>query len=94
MFYSLKIYFGVLIITQKRADRYSRLFVKSYSLHHHRLLVAVWKCEQKPSVIVDGDAVNGGAETAVLPFGVEEVKLHKRKEESAELIRNGGKDTV
>ena len=56
-------------------------------LHHHRLLAAVCEGEHKPSVIVNGDAVNGVAETAVLPFGVEEVELAKLKEESAELIR-------
>jgi len=36
---------------------------------------------------VDGDALHGGAKPAVLPFGIEEVKLAKLKEESAELIR-------
>ena len=36
---------------------------------------------------MNGDALNGGAEAAVLPFGVEEVKLAKLKEESAELVR-------
>ena len=36
---------------------------------------------------MDGDAFNGGAEAAVLPFGVEEVELSDFKEESAELVR-------
>ena len=58
-----------------------------YSLHHHRFLAAVRKGEHKPSVIVNGDALYDGAEAAVLPFGVEEVKLAKLKEESAELVR-------
>ena len=57
------------------------------SLHHHRLLAAVREGEHKPSVVVDGDALNGGAESAVLPFGVEEVKLAELKEETAELVR-------
>ena len=48
-------------------------------LHHHRFFAAVCKGKQKPSVIVDGDALDGGAETAVLPFGVEEVKFAKLK---------------
>ena len=56
-------------------------------LHHHRLLAAVRKGEHKPTIVVDGDALYNGAETAVLPFGIEEVKLAKLKEESAELIR-------
>ena len=58
-----------------------------YSLHHHRLLAAVGKGEHKPSVIVDSDALNNCSETDILPFGVEEVKLAKLKEESAKLIR-------
>ena len=62
---------------QKRADRYSRLFVKSYSLHHHRLRAAVCEGEHKPSAMVNGDALHNGTESAVLPFGVEEVKLAK-----------------
>ena len=33
-----------------------------------------------------GDALDGGAESAVLPFGIEEVKLAKLKKESAKLI--------
>ena len=36
---------------------------------------------------MNGDALHGGAKTAVLPFGVEEVELAKLKEESAELVR-------
>ena len=56
------------------------------TLHHHRLLAAVCKGEHKPSVIVNGDPLYDGAETTVLPFGVEEVELAKLKEESAELI--------
>ena len=55
-------------------------------LHHHRLLAAVRKCEHKPSVVVNGDALNGGAETAVLPFGIEEVEFAKLKEETAKLV--------
>ena len=56
-------------------------------LHHHSLFTAVREGEHKPSVIVDGDMLDGGAETAVLPFGVEEVKLAELKEEPAELVR-------
>ena len=56
-------------------------------LHHHRLLATVCEGEYKPSVIVDGDTLYDGAESAVLPFGVEEVELAKLKEESAELVR-------
>ena len=39
-------------------------------------------CEgkHKPSIVVNGDALNRGAESAVLPFGVEEIKLAKLKE--------------
>ena len=36
---------------------------------------------------MNGDALNGGAEAAVLPFDVEEVKLAKFKDKSAELVR-------
>ena len=46
-----------LFLKKKRADLYSRLFVKSYSLHHHRLLASVCKGEHKTSVVVDGDAL-------------------------------------
>ena len=56
-------------------------------LHHHRFLAAVCEGEHKPSVIVNGNALYDGAEAAVLPFGVEEVKFAKLKEESAELVR-------
>ena len=56
-------------------------------LHHYRLLAAVREGEHKPTVVVDGDALDGGAKSAVLPFGVEEVKFAKFKEESAKLIR-------
>ena len=52
-------------------------------LHHHRLFAAVCECEHKPSVVVDGDALDGGAETTVLPFGAEKVKLAKLKEHTA-----------
>ena len=56
-------------------------------LHHHRLFTAVCEGKHKPSVVVNGDALNGGAKSAVLPFGIEKVKLAKLKEESAKLIR-------
>ena len=56
-------------------------------LHLRRLLTAVCEGKHKPSVVVNGDALDGGAETAILPFGVEEVKLAKLKEESSELAR-------
>ena len=36
---------------------------------------------------MNGDALYDGAEAAVLPFGVEEVKLSDFKEKSAKLIR-------
>ena len=36
---------------------------------------------------MNGDVLYDGAEAAVLPFGVEEVKFAKLKEESAELVR-------
>ena len=36
---------------------------------------------------MNGDPLYDGAEAAVLPFGIEEVKLAKLKEESAELVR-------
>ena len=62
-------------------------FLFLMELHHYRLLAAVREGEHKPSVIVDGDALNGGAKSAVLPFGVKKVKLAKLKEESAKLIR-------
>ena len=65
--------------TTKRADHYSRLFVKSYSLHHHRLFAAVAEGEHKPAIVVNGNAFYNGVETAVLPFGVEEVKFAKLK---------------
>ena len=56
-------------------------------LHHHCLFTAVCKGEHKSSVVVDGDALDGGAESIILPFGVEEVKLAELKEETAELVR-------
>ena len=56
-------------------------------LHHHRFFAAVREGEHKSSVVVDDDALNGGAEAAVLPFGVKKVKLAKLKEKSAELVR-------
>ena len=63
-------------------------FLFLMELHHYRLLAAVREGEHKSSVIVDGDALNGGAESAVLPFGVEEVKfaklLEKHRAELAE----------
>lgn len=65
--------------TTKRADHYSRLFVKSYSLHHHRLFAAVAEGEHKPSVIVNGDAVNGCVKAAVTPFGVKDIVLSDLK---------------
>lgn len=37
---------------------------------------------------MDGDALDGGAESAVLLFGVEEVKLSELKKETAEDIRS------
>jgi hypothetical protein len=56
-------------------------------LHHHSLFTAVREGEHKSSVVVDGDALDGGAESIILPFGVEEVKLAELKEETAELVR-------
>ena len=48
-----------LFLKKKRTDHCSRLFVKSYLLHHHRFLAAVREGEHNPSVIVNGDALNG-----------------------------------
>ena len=48
-----------------------------YSLSkHNRYLAAVCEGEHKPSVVVNGDALYDGAEAAVLPFGVEKLKLY------------------
>lgn len=49
--------------------------------NHHHLLAAVRKGEHKPTIVVDGDALYNCSESAVLPFGVEEVKLAKLKED-------------
>ena len=88
VFFNLSIVFYKIIPKkQKRADLYSRLFVKSYSLHHHRLLAAIAEGKHKPSVVVDGDALDDSVETAIAPFGVEKFKLSEFKEESAEDIR-------
>jgi len=78
-------YRGVFYI-QKRADHNSRLLICERSLHHHRLLAAVRKGKLKPSVVVNGDALNGGGEAAVLPFGVKEVNLSEFKEKTAKNI--------
>ena len=48
-----------LFLKKKRADHNSRLFVKKLLLHHHRLLAAVAEGEHKPSVIVNGDVLDG-----------------------------------
>ena len=64
---------------KKRADHCSRLFVKSYSLHHHCLLAAVAEGKHKPSVIVNGDVVNDSVKTAVTPFGVKDIVLSNLK---------------
>ncbi len=52
----------------KRADHHSRLLICKRSLHHHRFLATVCKCEHKPSVVVDTDALDGGAESAYALF--------------------------
>ena len=64
------------------------------NLHHHRLLAAVRKGKHKPSVVVDGDAFDGGAESAVLPFGIKKVKLAEFKEETAEIGRASCRERV
>ena len=44
--------------------------------------------QKEPTVVVNGDALYDGAKTAVLSFGVEEVKLSEFKEETAELVHS------
>ena len=72
---------------EKRADHRSRLLICKCALHHHRLLAAVCEGKHKPSVVVNGDALDDSVETAIAPFGVEKFKLSEFKEESAELVR-------
>ena len=76
-----------IVYKQKRADHNSRLLICKRSLHHHRFLAVVAEGEHKPSVVVDGDAVNDCVETAITPFGVKDIILFDLKEESAEYIR-------
>ena len=71
----------------KRADHNSRLLICKRSLHHHRFFAAVAEGEYKPSVVVDGDAVNDCVKTAATPFGVKDIILSDFKKESAEHIR-------
>ena len=57
-------------LSKKGKDKNPRLYAYyAISLHHHRLLAAVREDDYKPSVVVDGDAVNSGAKTVVAPFG-------------------------
>ena len=72
-------FFNLLKAKKEPTIHRSRLLICKRSLHHHRLLATVCKGEHKPSVVVDGNALHGGAKTAVLPFGIEEVELAKLK---------------
>lgn len=49
------------------------------NLHHHRLLAAVAEGEYKPTIVVNGDAVNDCVKAAVTPFGVKDIVLSDLK---------------